>query len=93
MNEPIRYRVVFRGHVQGVGFRTTAAMAAARLSVAGFVQNLPDGTVLLEAEGAPDALDALVAVAEKKTLGRVTGREITHLPANGEFGVSFEIRR
>lgn len=92
MNEPIRYRVIFRGHVQGVGFRATTAMAAARLSVVGFVENLPDGTVLLEAEGTPEALGELVAAAEQETVGRVTGRDITKSAATGEFGGRFEVK-
>ena len=50
-----RYRVT--GTVQGVGFRPFVYGLAQRLELAGFVLN--DGTgVLVEAEGAPDALDA-----------------------------------
>src|ERR1039458_5768136 len=43
--------VFFTGHVQGVGFRYTALQAAKEVEVAGFVTNLPDGRVQLEAEG------------------------------------------
>lgn len=92
MTQPIRHRVIFRGRVQGVGFRATAVACAARLPVAGFVQNLPDGSVLLEAEGVRDDLEALVTALEEETVGRVTGRDITHLAANGEFGGRFEVR-
>ena len=35
-------QVIFRGRVQGVGFRYTARRIAARYDVTGFVRNLPD---------------------------------------------------
>lgn len=37
--------VIFRGRVQGVGFRYTAHRAASHYGLTGFVKNLPDGTV------------------------------------------------
>ena len=45
--------VLFRGHVQGVGFRYTARQIAQQYNVAGFVRNLPDGTVEMFLQG-PD---------------------------------------
>jgi acylphosphatase len=53
-------RAVVRGRVQGVGFRASAAHEARRLGVGGWVRNLPDGSVELEARGTPAAVDALV---------------------------------
>jgi acylphosphatase len=44
MNQTARH-VIFRGHVQGVGFRYTAREVAQQYNVTGFVRNLPDGTV------------------------------------------------
>ncbi len=48
-------RLIYRGRVQGVGFRYTAASIARRFSVRGYVKNLADGTVelVLDAEGGP----------------------------------------
>ena len=58
--------VFFLGHVQGVGFRYAALEAARGYEVTGFVQNLPDGRVLLEAEGeAKEVADFVAAVEEK----------------------------
>ena len=48
------------GRVQGVNFRAAAAQEAARLGVAGWVRNEPDGTVALHAEGDGDAVEAFV---------------------------------
>lgn len=53
-----RRHVVFRGRVQGVGFRWTAKETADSLGLAGWARNLRDGSVEAEVEGTPDALDA-----------------------------------
>ncbi|WP_448002875.1 acylphosphatase [Agromyces bauzanensis] len=47
----IRRRVIVHGEVQGVGFRYSARYEAARLGVAGWVRNRPDGAVEAEIEG------------------------------------------
>lgn len=49
--------VRYSGHVQGVGFRATAAMIARDHPVVGYVKNLSDGRVELLAEGTPDAVE------------------------------------
>ena len=41
----------FSGRVQGVGFRYTVYQVAKEFEVSGYVQNLSDGRVRLEAEG------------------------------------------
>jgi acylphosphatase len=54
-------RAIFKGHVQGVGFRYTTHRLARQLpSITGFVRNLPDGTVELLAEGTKDDLQSLL---------------------------------
>ena len=45
------------GRVQGVGFRYFAYHAARDLGIKGWVKNMPDGTVLIQAEGAPEDMD------------------------------------
>lgn len=45
------------GFVQSVGYRYFIARAAAEFSVAGFVKNMPDGSVYAEAQGAKEMLD------------------------------------
>ena len=49
-----------RGRVQGVWFRASAAEHARSLGLCGRAENRPDGSVLVHAAGAPEALDALV---------------------------------
>ena len=55
-----RVRVVIRGRVQGVFYRTTCAAEARRRSVAGWVRNLPDGTVEAVFEGASTQVEGLI---------------------------------
>jgi acylphosphatase len=55
------YKIQITGHVQGVGFRWSAAREAKSLGVTGFVKNLSDGSVYIEAEGSSEQLDAFVA--------------------------------
>jgi acylphosphatase len=48
------------GLVQGVFFRYTTRKVARKLSLSGFVKNMPDGSVLIEAEGPEDKLEELL---------------------------------
>lgn len=54
--QAVRTRVIFHGHVQGVGFRYTVRGIAKKFPVVGYVRNLADGTVELETEGAIEAV-------------------------------------
>ncbi len=49
-------RFVVSGRVQGVGYRFHARDAAAREGLGGFVRNLADGRVEVEAEGDREAM-------------------------------------
>ena len=43
--------IIFKGTVQGVGFRFTVFGVASRLQLGGFVRNLHDGTVEMMVQG------------------------------------------
>lgn len=47
----VHINIIISGHVQGVGFRYSTLQAAGRTGVNGFVKNLPNGDVYIEAEG------------------------------------------
>jgi acylphosphatase len=63
MSQPIRRRVVVRGHVQGVFFRDTVRRAARERGVSGWVRNRADGAVEAVFEGEAAAVDALVELS------------------------------
>ena len=66
MSEVQHLTAYFTGHVQGVGFRYQTMQVAKEFEVSGFVKNLPDGRVQLEAEGQPaEVRDFVVAVQER----------------------------
>jgi acylphosphatase len=62
---PARLRALVRGRVQGVGFRANVQHEGARLALAGWVRNLSDGAVELEAEGENEALEKLLAFVKQ----------------------------
>lgn len=55
-----RRRVAVQGHVQGVFFRETTRRRALSCDVAGWVRNLPDGSVEAVFEGEREAVERLV---------------------------------
>lgn len=57
------FRVV--GRVQGVGFRWWARRTAQALGVSGWVRNLPDGSVEVQASGSRVALEQLETMLHK----------------------------
>jgi acylphosphatase len=63
--------VFFSGHVQGVGFRYTVLQVAREYEVAGFVSNLADGRVELEAEGEPAEVTAFIDAVREKMHGYI----------------------
>ena len=60
----VRRRVVIRGHVQGVFFRSSIRERAEAEGVAGCARNRPDGAVEAVFEGPSASVDALVRFCE-----------------------------
>jgi acylphosphatase len=86
-----RMKILYSGHVQGVGFRYTVKTAAAGFEVAGIVRNLPDGRVELTAEGAREELEAFrQAVRGSGLAGFIRDENVTWSEAQNEFH-GFEI--
>jgi acylphosphatase len=65
MEEKLLYKIHIKGQVQGVGFRWSAASEARNLGIKGFVKNLSDGSVYIEAEGPIKKLDTFVEWCQK----------------------------
>ena len=82
-----RRRVRVWGAVQGVFFRATCAREASGRGVAGWVRNLPDGSVEAVFEGEPDAVEAMTAWCRRGPDGaRVDGVEAADEPSEGLEG-------
>ena len=60
MGKIVRRHIAFYGDVQGVGFRWRARHAAGRWGCTGWCRNEWDGSVTMEIQGAPDAIDAVI---------------------------------
>ena len=87
----IRCRVVISGEVQGVFFRDTCRRQAQAHGVTGWVRNSPDGTVEAVFEGAPEAVQAMIAWARKgPSMAYVDRVEVTEEEPAGER--SFRVR-
>lgn len=87
----IRRRVIFRGRVQGVGFRYTVHAIARGFPVTGYVRNLPDRSVELIVDADDVTFDQFLAEIQRAFTGNIGGVEITSIAPGEEF-TRFEIR-
>jgi acylphosphatase len=60
-----RVELVVRGIVQGVGFRYFCQKQAENIGITGTVQNMPDGTVRVEAQGDEAKLSDYIALVRQ----------------------------
>ena len=65
MEEKLLYKIHVTGQVQGVGFRWSAVREARNRGIKGFVKNLSDGSVYIEAEGSMKQLTTFVEWCKK----------------------------
>ena len=86
-------RVLYKGNVQGVGFRYAVKSVAAGFEVVGTVRNLADGGVELLAEGAEPELTAFQQAIRESGLEHFIRKEdVSWEEATNEFR-GFEIVR
>lgn len=78
----IAKRVIYEGRVQGVGFRYTVKDIARGFDVIGWVRNLPDGTVELQAMGERDELEDFLHEirVESPLAGHIGNHYVTDMP-------------
>ena len=65
-----RLHLVFKGRVQGVGFRFTAERIALELGVKGWVRNLPNGDVEIVMEGSEPEINETLERIQQSALGK-----------------------
>ena len=83
--------IIVSGIVQGVGFRYSALQAAKSFSVNGYVENLQDGRVMIEAEGNEENVNAMLEWV-KEGPPRAKVRDIDIMDKKPEYYSRFEIR-
>lgn len=83
-----RWHIVFTGRVQHVGFRYTACYFSRELYLTGWVDNLPDGSVALEAQGSPLQLQKLISKLKGRfEIERMDIQKIEPVPHERRFSV------
>ncbi len=74
-------RVFYEGRVQGVGFRYTAKTLAHGFDITGWVRNLADGRVELQAAGDKEEVEAfLAAIRESVLAGHIQKEDVSTIP-------------
>lgn len=92
MSKVSRLRVIVSGRVQGVGYRYFVQSQAYELGFSGYVRNLPNGDVELEAEASADLLDQLVvALRRGPALSRVDDMKVTDRSSRNDAEEGFRI--
>ena len=88
-----RIEILFKGQVQGVGFRFTADQLAHKFDVKGYVENLRSGDVRVVAEGEEKELTAyLYAIRNSSVKDFILDFDCVWTESQGEFS-DFSIRR
>ena len=83
----IRKHFLFSGRVQGVGFRYQARYAAEPMDITGWVKNLSDGTVEMEAQGRPEDINKMLDAIGKGRWIEIESMEAEIIPCKeGEHG-------
>lgn len=76
-----RKHFIVHGRVQGVGFRFFARSIACKYNLTGYVKNEYDGTVVIEAQGAPQRIEAFIQeIKEGNRFVRVDFVDTTDMP-------------
>ena len=82
-----RAEIRISGSVQGVGFRYEARDRARSLGLAGFIRNLPDGTVEAAFEGPEERVESMLDWCRRGPGGaEVADVQVDWEDARGEMG-------
>ena len=84
MNQ-IAKQIIFKGRVQGVGFRYTAQRMASRYDLTGYVRNLPDGTVEALLQGTKPNIQACLNDLQDTFGGYLRELKTTDKPVNPRY--------
>ena len=85
-------QVFYEGRVQGVGFRYTVRRIAKGFDVTGWVRNLLDGRVEMQASGEAEELHGFLQAIRDSELGGLIKKETEHPLQTPPSAHGFEIR-
>lgn len=90
----IGFQVLYRGRVQGVGFRATVRDAAEAFGVGGWVRNQQDGSVMLIVQGKESEVLGLLEEVERRMGRLIASVDRSPCPVDAGLGTDgIEIRR
>ena len=84
-------QIIYKGRVQGVGFRFTAVDLASKFKVTGYVMNSHDGNVEVVAEGEAEAVNNYIAALNEQMARFIHSSVINPMPYTGQYR-SFRIK-
>lgn len=87
----MHYKIKIQGKVQGIFYRASTKEMAQKLGIKGFVKNLEDSSVYIEAEGDKARLDELVGWCYKGPAGALV-LKVEFSEGEGQQFNAFEIR-
>lgn len=88
----IARHIIFKGRVQGVGFRFTVHRIAIRCELTGYVKNLPDGSVEVFAQGRQKDIADCIRDIQESFHGQIREtieNESTPQPQYSAFTIEF----
>ena len=89
----IRKSITVSGKVQGVGFRYFVRQEARALGITGWVMNLKDGTVTMEAQSSPQILEQLIEKLKKgngfSKVVQLKSYDLKVVEGENKFGIKY----
>jgi acylphosphatase len=81
----IAKQIIFKGNVQGVGFRYTSQRTAKIYNLTGYVKNLPDGSVEMLAQGELQDVDNCISDIQDSFGSYIRHTQINYVPLNPRY--------
>jgi len=85
------FSILVTGKVQGVNYRQSTKAKALELGLTGIVKNQPDGSVFIQASGATEQLNKLVAWCKRgPALAKVASVQVEHIEPRAFLSFTIE---